>query len=617
MKQYKKSISVPALCSVAIMAITAPADAGKTAAPPAGPEMYEDDKIHIGFRAKGKEVNRQDLSCKGGDWEFSWAGYVRSRHGDGDELANSFWEEDLSDPRPAVRYTPITCKDKEGEIVFRTSSSFSNLTVDVDLKFMRGDEVLGPDGKWGSSRIYYGTFIFSANDDIDSCIVYSKGFPAQKEPNAFTVISEDAWVKGQAEGLDIAARHIISPEPVLTIEEMEKGFVKKYKVEEKEEYEGVTGSCYGGPLESGELVLSYKANPEPKVTLEGCTDLALGKKETITAVAEPAGGKFRFWIEPPSTLSIQPSGGTAVLTGNTPGRSTVKVEYTVNGKSATDSKPGSAVELVSMNGGNPIPPLSLYDDNGKKTKPYEFPVEVKPAGGISLLSFDTDKPVVSIMPGSKSIVIQPAYPGRATLQAKTSCGEPVGPALAIEVSACDGKTAARRDELRNEIKALQEAINLNLKAVQEYMNDPDFADLKIDRRIQTLAKKTSEVVVATAALMPGAGKGVNELNTTVDVVNTITDLETGKIGDGAVGAVLIAGDAAGDLVGAASKAASYVKTWNEAYDAAFKFGEELGTLIGTAENVANARKWIDKYYEDLKKVSEEFKKLEEICTRKK
>lgn len=360
---------------------------------------------------------------------------------------------------------------------------------------------------------------------------------------------------------------------------------------------------------------------EVKVALDGCTDLALGGNGAVVATTEPSGGALRFWAEPAVMLSVEPQGGKAELTGRNPGRTTINVEYTVGGKSASDSKSGSVVDLVSINGGNPLPRLGLYDiSSGTEGGLYEFPIEVKPAGGGTLLSFDS--PIVSVIPRKDSIVIRPAHAGRAILQAKTACGQPVGPAVVVEVSECDERTT---DARLNDLMARQQLLNQRMKqvasSVQSALNHPDFvtASNRIDATIWTMAKKASEVIVSTAsiknALAGQEARGVEELNTVIDVVNTGTDLVVGKTDDAAAGTALIAGQTLGGKgkVGWTAQGISYLKTWREAAEAADRLGGDLGSLYGTAEGVERARQSEDEIMDEFRKVSNEIDRVRSVC----
>src|SRR6201999_417543 len=96
-------------------------------------------------------------------------------------------------------------------------------------------------------------------------------------------------------------------------------------------------------------------------------------------------------------------------------------------------------ELISVNGGTPIPKLGLYGADGlPSSKVYRFPVVTNPADAGDLLSFSAaDSAVVSVVNGRADVGIQPVRTGRTTLQAKTACGAPIGPPVEIVIAACD------------------------------------------------------------------------------------------------------------------------------------------------------------------------------------
>ena len=83
----------------------------------------------------------------------------------------------------------------------------------------------------------------------------------------------------------------------------------------------IFGLIYGG----ADAVFTWNITPfdeskHAKVTLEGCSELAVGQQGTVTAKGEPAGGTYRFWADPSSTLGVASQGATAQISGAEPGR---------------------------------------------------------------------------------------------------------------------------------------------------------------------------------------------------------------------------------------------------------------------------------------------------------
>ena len=100
-------------------------------------------------------------------------------------------------------------------------------------------------------------------------------------------------------------------------------------------------------------VMPYKEPDKPQVTLYGCSELATEEQSNVIATGKPEGGKFRFWVEPGDIINVQSDGeSSANLTGATPGKGTLYVEYTSpEGKTNQTSQAASCVKIEKYNGG--------------------------------------------------------------------------------------------------------------------------------------------------------------------------------------------------------------------------------------------------------------------------
>src|SRR4029453_3020311 len=103
---------------------------------------------------------------------------------------------------------------------------------------------------------------------------------------------------------------------------------------------------------------------KPKVELGTCAHVGRGASTEVQAKPSPAGGVLTITSDPAATVSVAVHGNSATVTGATPGRATLTARYVLNGQTATATLPASSIELVSVNGGAPIPRLGLYGVDG-------------------------------------------------------------------------------------------------------------------------------------------------------------------------------------------------------------------------------------------------------------
>ena len=129
----------------------------------------------------------------------------------------------------------------------------------------------------------------------------------------------------------------------------------------------VRATLHGGTL-------SYT---ESEVTINGCSELGVGEQVQVTAIGKPEGGRYRYWTEPSGMITIKSNGTSATLTGASPGRGTLFIEYTSpEGKTAQASQPATCSKIESYNGGQPIPQVAFYDFDGKRMKGINVPVAI-------------------------------------------------------------------------------------------------------------------------------------------------------------------------------------------------------------------------------------------------
>lgn len=261
-------------------------------------------------------------------------------------------------------------------------------------------------------------------------------------------------------------------------------------------------------------VMPYKESDKPVVTMEGCKDLGVSETGTITATAKPVGGSFKFWVEPSDLMAVSSHGNTASVTGKTPGKGVIMVEYTTpDGKTAQTSQAASCAKIEKYNGGQPIPQIALYDIDGKKlTGIKTVPVDAQPADASELVKFEpADQGVVTAVGVGNEVILQGLRLGRTTLQAKTKCGETTGPAVEVEVVNCDDETIATLERLRETaMKSLQEA-NDELKRIS---GSKEYEDAK-----ENIVKSFEEMMLKAGLTIVTSGKASGVQKVAVEIVD--------------------------------------------------------------------------------------------------
>lgn len=336
-------------------------------------------------------------------------------------------------------------------------------------------------------------------------------------------------------------------------------------------------------------LVPYKESDKPEVKLIGCTELGAGQQTMIAATAKPEGGSFRFWAEPSSMMTVETDGSSANLTGASPEKGTLFVEYTtIEGKTAQTSQPASCVKVEKYNGGQAIPQIALYDINGKKLPGIKaVPVDAQPAEASELVKFEPADPgILSAAGVGNEVTLQGLRVGTTTLQAKTNCGETTGPSVEVEVVTCDDETIATLEQMK---KAATENLVDATERLQKVAGSEEFE------------KARDELVSSTVELLAKAGLTIIANGATTGVVKVAAEIAD----KGSALSDMIASANLEELKNSIGKTAS-----GESFEKIVEtqFGEKVGELwgkslsaaIGVAEVQQAAQKFADNIGEILK-----------------
>jgi len=340
---------------------------------------------------------------------------------------------------------------------------------------------------------------------------------------------------------------------------------------------------------------------EPKLALDGCTDLVPGKTARVTARAEPGGGSFRWWTEPSRVVAVEGTGGGVTLRGQAPGRTTLHVEYTApGGKKVEASRPASCLKLVSVNGGAPLPEVVQWEDEGSFDPSWlrKVPLEVEPAGGGDLVRFSVADPsVLGTTTEARSLVVQGIRDGETTIQAQSPCGEKLGAAMAVSVARCHKDYVAR---LRRELDQLKKESDEISKKLAQVLDNPRFRKAADEIAWDTgmLAFETAKAIASAG----GAGAAGTKLEGGAEALAGLLEAADGVLKALQGQEAEFALDRA--LQKAKAKTAAAIKDLFSAVEAANKFGDDLGRLIETADAVAQIEEWRERNTRLFKEVVE-------------
>lgn len=354
--------------------------------------------------------------------------------------------------------------------------------------------------------------------------------------------------------------------------------------------------------------ITFMMSPEPfapvEVKIDGCTELNTGELRVVTAVVKPEGGQTRFWCEPEDMFEIQSDGSSSVvIKGAKPGRGTFYVEYTdKDGNTAKASQQAICANIENYNGGEPIPQIPLFDINGKN-QPGVIKVSVtgEPSRIEELVDFIPDNTEVLTANGSEnSVELHALKLGKTSVQAKTTCGTPVGSAIDVEVVNCDKETVEALERMRKAaVENLQDAAEAlqKLAASEEFakaMKDiPGAAQKLVAKAALTLitSGKAPTAAIKTAGELAEAGAAISEL------IGSATGAELGgNAFKNAVGQ--LGGELVNTLVGVV-----------EVGEAGYEFGEKLGEILRHESTMKGALENFEKAMKDLREVE----RLQRIC----
>ncbi len=352
----------------------------------------------------------------------------------------------------------------------------------------------------------------------------------------------------------------------------------------------------------------YKEPDKPEVSLYGCSELSIEEQGEVMASGKPEGGKFRFWVEPGNLFNVQSDGeSSAILTGATPGKGTIYVEYTSpEGKTNTASQPASCVKIENYNGGQKIPQIALFDIDGKKLPGVlKIPVEAQPSNLEELVDFvPADKTVLSAVGLSGAVELTGSKEGNTTLQAQTNCGHAAGPTVEVEVVNCDDETIARLEKQR---QAATENLQIATKELQKLAGSKEFEKARDD-----LVASTGDLLVKVGVTIISGGKSPSAgINTAAQIANDAVGLSD-MIASRSHEELFINGvkAAAGKIWGATASTLVGLESIAEAAD---RFYENIGEIQLHEE----ALKSVLESYEKALKALEDVVRRQQICKRDK
>jgi len=345
---------------------------------------------------------------------------------------------------------------------------------------------------------------------------------------------------------------------------------------------------------------------KPQVALSGCSELGVGEQGRVTAKADKEGGTYSFRVEPEGMFTVESSGATATLSGSSPARGTLYVEYTSpEGEKATASQVAACVVVKSYNSGQAIPPIPLFDIDGNSLSGIvKIPVETQPAESTDLLTFSASDPgTVTAVGLGDVIALQGIRSGKTTVQATTKCGATTGAPVEVEIVNCDAETNAKLAEMMRIAKEEQKRAAEEIEKILGSKEFEKAAD-EIEKSTYDLAEKTAKLIVGT---LSGGSAASAAAKTAADIISSASLLQSFvKGGDAATQAynvskvlVKLSGD----------KMLKSAVSANETLNAATKFGNDLGTLLATSIRLKGATQ----VYEQANRMVERISGLQSIC----
>lgn len=337
----------------------------------------------------------------------------------------------------------------------------------------------------------------------------------------------------------------------------------------------------------------------PEVTLEGCSEMGVGETGQVSATGKPEGGHNRYWVEPSDMFQVTSNSTSASLTGSSPGRGTLFVEYTSpEGKTAQTSQPATCIKIESYNGGEAIPEIVFYDINGKRLpNVLKVAVDIQPSEAADLVRFEPADPGVITVQGLGSQVnIQGIREGKTTFQAKSPCGSVIGPVAEVEVYVCSEETRAR---IAAEEKAALETLKEKTERYQDLINSEDFKNgtTRTAESAANLTLKLSALIFGTVGVSPGASATVESASKVFGVGSNVLDIfKGGDFSKQAMNSAQLAVELFGNY-----EMQALAGAW-ETIDAAQDFGIDLRGLQWSLDNLKDVYQdfeQFNRYLDDL------------------
>jgi len=560
--------SAAAVCI--LLSLPAPA-----AAPPQDPN--EDSEkylpVHAVLSIRGTGLSREsdeDVKCTPHGFIVLWEGDLEPTDDDPDGVFPAASYEVFDGPFATLKFDDWVCRQKGLADRRYTHLYGSRPSASVRLVLVG----YGADGKYGRDQ----AVIFDGFE-----LGYVKTSGDETEPSG---INLDARMDSRN----------LTPALALTAEDFERGFERSYH------FGGVCESDDPAPFACGHqddyriegtLTLSYKQDTEkPKVEIAGCAHLLPGGSKQLTATGRPSGGKYKWSAEPASVLNVSGSGSGASVKAGKTGRATVRVEYEAkNGKKAEAKLAGSVVTLRSVNGGAPIPTINLEDAYGNSTATIEVATVQDPADG-DLLRFDVADPGIATVTNlGSSILIQGVRVGVTSAQARTQCGDKIGPVIAIEVAGCDPESVAR---LRQQYKEVKSKLDESVSRVNKVLTSEEFIESSDGMKGDII-----DAAVEAADLAAGGMANAKAASNAVKVAHEI--IEAGSFGwdvyrNGAKATLIKAG-----VTVLVPGGAGLVSVYDKA-TAFGKLAKDVAVLVDADERIAREQPIQDGYTKELEQI---------------
>jgi hypothetical protein len=501
-----------------------------------------------------------------------------------DDPLNDFWfDSGAGDPKPMI----VTGSG--------SSSNSSSYIETIDGKLIDGDKENGEVTGKASSEA---SVMFNYTND-SKFVEVSIGIKGVANPKR-QMFRDGEWVDygGSYDYNMTCSGGEQAPSANCKITKTGRGYQASWKMNENKQRSTVDGTEYTTSDATLEVTITpYKEPDKPMLTLIGCSELGVGENSMVVATGKPEGGTFRFWAEPSSMITVEPDGSSANLTGASPEKGTLYVEYTTpEGKTNQTSQDASCVKIENYNGGQPIPQIALYDIDGKKLPGIKtVPVDALPENASELVKFEPADPGVLTATGvGDEVTLQGLRPGTTTLQAKTDCGEPIGPSVEVEVVNCDEETIATLERMKE--AAMENLVEASEK-MQKDANSEEFQEARDE-----LVKSTEELLLKSGLTILGSGHVHGSAETAIEIAeaaeSAIELMGSADSKQFAGAAMLTILKALGTSITKAAAGAVGV------HEAAKKFGEIVGEILKHEDVMEADSKNFEQAYRNLERIAQ-------------